>query len=73
MEFDKENDSMYFKPKYGLRKYGFVAAKNYVCPVTGCRLDCGDQDTLVRHIKREHPEVCVCWEEDAYGLSDSPS
>jgi hypothetical protein len=43
------------KTRYGIRKFGCIASPEYICQVSGCGIDCGDYATLVRHLKREHP------------------
>lgn len=60
---------MYYKPKYGSRGYGVVIDKSYRCRVPHCGIDCGDQETLERHIKREHSEP-LDFSEDT-GIPDS--
>jgi|PlaIllAssembly_1097288.scaffolds.fasta_scaffold1811538_1 hypothetical protein len=55
---------MNFKSNYRLKKYGLAIAKRFVCRVSDCVLDCGDRDTLVRHMKREHPDVEFSFDED---------
>jgi hypothetical protein len=55
---------MNFKSNYGFRKYGLAIAKSYICSVSECGLDCGDQETLIRHIRREHPDVIFSFDED---------
>jgi hypothetical protein len=64
---------MNFKSNYSFRKYGLAIANRYVCWVSDCRLDCGDRDTLVRQMKRKHPDVEFSFDEDnpdQSGVSD---
>ncbi len=51
------------QPIFKKRIYGIRKSEKYICQVTGCGVDCGDQGTLDRHIKREHPELYnICGE-----------
>jgi hypothetical protein len=38
---------------------GIRECESYVCRVSNCRTDCGDFETLLRHMQREHPNVPI--------------
>jgi hypothetical protein len=47
------------KPTFSMKMFGMRFCETYCCPVSGCGLDCGDEGTLARHIKRMHPELRI--------------
>lgn len=45
------------KPVFRKQILGVRKAESYRCRVPGCGLDCGDQGTLERHLRRAHAEL----------------
>jgi len=47
------NTKRFFRNRLpGVRKY-----ESYICRVPYCGTDCGDLETLLRHMHREHPDM----------------
>ena len=60
---------MNIKVVFEKRRYGIRECERYLCQVAECGIDCGDQGTLERHIKREHSEQLDLSEDT--GIPDS--
>jgi hypothetical protein len=55
----KGGENLKTKPTFSMKMFGVRFCESYCCPVSGCGLDCGDEGTLARHIKRMHPQLCI--------------
>ena len=53
-ETDSEDQALNTRPAFKRKLLGVRECEIYRCQVIGCGLDCGDQGTLARHMKREH-------------------